>query len=125
MKPTGKPTEWPADIAERIRQAKAGDGLKPLAAELGCRYSTLTAHARKLGLGGFARPKKSQNIVISPFNGRVRSGNAPEGEAITPAHVRVQLCPSHPIDERFQCDPASKPYGAGFMEQWKQLRGES
>jgi hypothetical protein len=28
--------------------------------------------------------------------------------------VKVTRGPSHPFDERYQVDPASKPYGAGF-----------
>lgn len=56
----------------------------------------------------------SRAIDRIPAMTRTRAVKAPEGPATTPRGIKVQHGPSHPIDERYQVDPKSKPYGAGF-----------
>lgn len=56
----------------------------------------------------------SKPIDRIPAMTRTRALKAPDGPAITPRGIKVQYGPSHPYDDRYQVDPASRPFGAGF-----------
>lgn len=50
-----------------------------------------------------------------------RSQKPPEGEATTPPHVKVQVCPSG-VDTRYM--PSHGSDGAGFMSEWRARRAK-
>lgn len=46
--------------------------------------------------------------------GLKKSQHAPDGPVVVPKTVKVQVCPAAGFDSRYQVDPASRPFGAGF-----------
>lgn len=122
----GRPTGWTPEDAERIRQAcDAPGGLLKLANEMGVAYSTLTKYARVSGFRSEQKKRPAKVKFTDPINGkfnsRPRPARCPEGEAIVPKTVKVQLCPAF-ADTRFVADPHAA--GAGFLAEWKRLRSE-
>ena len=78
-------------------------------------------HGTKTLSGKPRGPKPITLIQPKPMNkekaARIKFGAQ---VAITPAGVKVQKCPGFTGKHRYEADPNC--YGAGLMEEWKQLR---
>ena len=75
--------------------------------------------ARARGGPAAWRPARKQQLTTVPEPGVPEPVIVPArtlhaGEPVIPPHVEVKRCPAPAYDARYQVDPKSRPFGAGF-----------
>lgn len=109
---------WPIDVeitdqayqaqCQRINELRADAAAKG-GAVLSQRAKSRPA-SKNYGLGLVkAKAAKSAPVTI-----RNPEASKPQGDIVIPEGVRITRCPSPSYDSRYQVDPKSHPFGAGF-----------
>lgn len=117
----GSPTEWDDD-ALRVACSIAG-GLFKFAKEHSIAYSTVTRRVRKLGLRGEPAKRPTRDKLLAPsFNARPKGPlRLDKNLPVVNNGVKPTICKGYE-DTRFKPDPQCD--GAGFLSDWKRLRGQ-